>query len=158
MTRLPRFIGRHRATLDDKGRLTIPAKLKEEITKDDASVNRVVVSTWWDDCLALYPVSNWEAYTDVLASLPTEVPENRRLRAAVLAYTADLDVDKAGRILLPLDLRDEGGIGPEVRDLLLVGDLERVLIWDASKARDYIKMDNSERSRQFAQAKRGAGA
>ncbi|NUP89382.1 MAG: division/cell wall cluster transcriptional repressor MraZ [Candidatus Sumerlaeia bacterium] len=153
MANVPRFFGTARAMLDDKGRLTIPAKIKEQLLKDPLDVNRVVVTTWWDDCLALYTTSQWEKYSEVIANLPEDNPDNRRLQANIFGHTESLELDKSNRILIPADLRREGGIDPEVRELILVGSMDRVLIWDAAKGTEYQRMSKDERSKLFQTAR-----
>jgi MraZ protein len=130
MVALPRFTGSVTTTLDDKNRLTIPARFKEQLLKDAGGGNRVVISRWVDPCLVIHPLVEWERRCEELARMRDTNPERRQFRYVILGTAQDLELDKQNRILLPQALRQAAGIE---RDVTLVGDIERILLWDSAR-------------------------
>ncbi len=130
MAALPTFTGSIATTLDDKHRLTISARFKEQLVKDATGGNRVVVSRWVDPCLVIHPVAEWERRCTDLAQVRDTNPERRHFRYVIFGSARELELDKQNRILLPPELREAAGI---TREVTLVGDIERILIWDTAR-------------------------
>jgi MraZ protein len=99
------FRGIHQVSVDVKGRMSLPARLRDELAQyDDEGV--VVTIDPVSRCLLLYPLSEWELIQQKLDKLPTFQPQARRLQRLLVGHATDLEVDKAGRILLPAPLRE----------------------------------------------------
>lgn len=130
MAAMPRFTGSVATTLDDKNRLTIPARFKEQLLKDAGEGNRVVVSRWVDPCLVIHPLAEWERRCEELGRMRDTSAERRQFRYVILGTAQDLEIDRQNRILLPQSLREAAGI---TRDVTLVGDLDRILVWDSAR-------------------------
>lgn len=111
--------GEYQHTLDAKGRLFIPAKLREELG------DSFVVTKGLDRCLFLYSQRAWDALEDKIRQLP--MSKSRNLQRFFLSSAADATVDKQGRIVVPAVLRDYAGLE---RDVTIIGVLERAEIWD----------------------------
>lgn len=111
--------GEFQHTLDTKGRLFIPARLREELG------DRFVIAKGLDHCLFLYPQSAWELLEDKIRQLP--MSKSRNLQRFFLSSAADVSVDKQGRIVVPPVLRDYAGLE---HDVTIIGVLERAEIWD----------------------------
>jgi MraZ protein len=120
------FEGRSRHTLDDKGRLAIPARFKEILkTRGDLSL----VVTNLNDCLVAFPRDDWQHLKEKAINLPLfDSAANIYLRYFISgAIECPL---KQGRILLPSDLRELAGLK---REVVLVGHLTRFEIWDKDR-------------------------
>jgi MraZ protein len=119
------FTGDYSHTLDDRGRLAIPAKMREKL----GSV--VWVTGGWDKCLVLYPDSTWESMTEELSKLPPpwEARRARDLQRFFYSRAAECEIDRQGRILIPANLRQDAGITGNVA---IVGAGDSIEIWDLS--------------------------
>ena len=120
------FRGRSRHTLDDKGRLAIPARFKETLNRKEESC---LVVTNYINCLRAYAKDDWRIIETKAASLSTmDDTVNTYLRYYIGgAQECEL---KQGRITLPPDLRDIAGLSKEV---VLVGALNMFEIWDKDR-------------------------
>jgi len=118
------FMSEYNHTLDTKGRLIIPAKFREVLGEE------FVVSKGMDGCLFVYANDDWNAFEQKLTSLPLINKEARQFARFFLAGAATVEVDKQGRILLPPVLREYANL---TKDVVLVGVLSRVEIWDKDR-------------------------
>ena len=98
------FLGQYTYTLDDKGRLTIPSRFREELSV------RVVVTRGLDRCLSVYPTDVWREIAQKVTALPITNPRGRSLRRIFFADAIDAELDKQGRILIPDRLRTIGDL------------------------------------------------
>lgn len=122
------FIGEYNHTIDTKGRLIVPAKLREQLGSE------FVVTKGMDGhCLSVYPMKEWELLQGKLRSLPLNSADGRTVARYLMAGAALCELDKQGRILLPAVLREFAQLEKEV---VLVGVLERVEIWNKQKWQD----------------------
>lgn len=120
------FEGRSRHTLDDKGRLAIPARFKEILEKkNDLSI----VVTNLSNCLVAFARDDWQAVKEKALSLPFFDPAANIYLRYFISGAVECPL-KQGRILIPPDLRQMGGLNKEV---VLVGQLKRFEIWDKAK-------------------------
>ena len=118
------FIGEYNHTIDTKGRLIIPAKLREDLGE------RFVVTKGLDGCLSIYAMNEWHALEEKIHALPLTNPSARKFSRFILAGAAECEFDKMGRILLPQVLRQAAGLQKEV---VLIGVGSRIEIWDKEK-------------------------
>ena len=117
------FMGQYSHSIDEKGRLIIPAKLREGLGM------HFVVTKGFDRCLYLYPESEWERIAEQFRSIPSK-KEARQLERTFIGSARELEVDKKGRALVPQDLREFAGIE---KDVVLVGILNKVEIWSRDR-------------------------
>lgn len=115
-------------TLDSKGRLAIPARHREVLLNQFGQ--RLIVTLDSADCLLLYPEQNWLPVMHKLNALPTSNPTARLYQRLVLGHAEALEMDNAGRILLPAPLRSRAGLDKSVA---LVGMGHRFELWDDAK-------------------------
>ena len=118
------FAGRFNHTLDAKGRIIIPSKLREALG------DSFVVSAGLDGCLYLYSEEGWEAFSEELFEKVPQTQEGRKLIRYFTANSAPCESDKQGRSLLPAELRSLAGI---TRDVVLVGALNKIEVWDKDR-------------------------
>lgn len=118
------FKGEYNHTVDEKGRLIIPNKLREELG------NSFVVTKGLDGCLSAYAAKDWNEMTEKIKTLHYTNPKARKLTAFMVGGACDAELDKQGRILLPQNLRTFAGLD---KDVVLVGMVNRVDIWSKEK-------------------------
>ena len=112
--------GVYNHNLDAKGRLFIPAKLREELGE------MFYVTLSMEKCLTAYSAEGWSELTDKVKSMPKVKQIKMR---PIFAHAAKCELDNQGRILLPQALRDFAGLTKEVA---VVGNGECAEFWDAA--------------------------
>lgn len=115
------------ASLDSKGRLAIPARHREALLS--AFGARLVVTLDSPDHLLIYPENNWREVEARLLKLPTGNPSVKAYQRLVLGHAEVLEMDSAGRVLLPSALRERISLEKEIA---LVGMGNRFELWNAS--------------------------
>ncbi len=135
------FRGIHQVSVDVKGRMSLPARLRDDLAQyDDDGV--VVTIDPVSRCLLLYPLSEWELIQQKLDKLPTFQPQARRLQRLLVGHATDLEVDKAGRILLPAPLREFARLD---KKLTILGQGKKLEIWSQeeweAQREDYLSQD-----------------
>ncbi len=125
--------GEYQHTLDAKGRLFIPAKLREQLG------DSFVVTKGLDDCLFVYPQEAWEELEQKIRQLP--MSKSRSLQRFFLSSAADVTVDRQGRIVIPPVLRSYAKLE---RDVVVIGVGERAELWDARRWNAYTDDLDSE--------------
>ena len=119
------FRGIHSATLDAKGRMALPVRNREAVNL--ASAGKVVVTIdMRESCLLLYSLPEWEVVQRKLEALSNINPQARLLQRMLIGHATDLELDSAGRLLLPAMLRDYAELD---KKLVLVGQGNKVEIW-----------------------------
>ena len=113
--------GQYAHNIDAKGRLFIPARLREELGE------RFHVTIGQDRCLSVYSDESWTAFMDKLKEL--SYSKVKQLRP-MFACAADCELDVQGRILSPAKLREYAGLDKEV---VVIGSFDRVEIWNAQR-------------------------
>lgn len=114
------FLGEFQHTLDDKGRLTIPAKFRDGLGP------RFIVTRGLDSCLFAYPLSEWQVLESRLKALPLTKADARAFVRILFSGAAESEMDRQGRITLPPPLREYAKIE---KDVVVVGVSNRVEIW-----------------------------
>jgi MraZ protein len=122
------FRGAAKVTLDDKGRMVIPNRYREQIA--ERAQGQLVVTVDRDQCLLLYPLPDWEQIERKLMSLPSLHPRSRRLQRLMVGHATDLTLDGHGRLLLPAELRAFAGLE---RLAMLIGQGNRFELWDETR-------------------------
>jgi MraZ protein len=121
------FHGEYQSTIDAKGRFHLPGSLKKQLVEGE---NRFIVSRGFEKCLTLYPLKSWQKILDRISQLNDFDPKVRQFRRQFLGGATEVELDAAGRILLPPTLREFALPGKEI---VLAAALDRFEIWDASK-------------------------
>jgi MraZ protein len=129
--------GEFRNTLDEKGRLSLPAKLRGELPGSEFVLTQGV-----DRCLWLFPPENWAALSRKLMEQTSLFAARARLvQRRILAPAQEVEVDKLGRIAIPQSLREFAGLG---RDCVILGISKYIEIWDGEEYRCYLEKNESE--------------
>ena len=122
------FIGEYHHNLDDKGRLTIPSKFRVEL-KDDFILTRGL-----DGCLFIYPKEEWEHLINKYRELP-DTKDARNYKRFLLSGATTCEVDKQGRINIPLPLTNYAALEKEC---VIIGVDERVEVWNQDRWNNFV--------------------
>ncbi|WP_069650154.1 division/cell wall cluster transcriptional repressor MraZ [Caloranaerobacter ferrireducens] len=114
------FIGEYQHSIDKKGRLIIPAKFREDLG------DSFILTKGLDNCLFVYPKSEWKVLEEKLKSLPLTRKDARAFVRFFFAGATECELDKQGRILIPSNLRQHCKL---VKDAVIIGVSNRVEIW-----------------------------
>jgi MraZ protein len=124
--------------------MSLPARLRDDLAQYDED-GVVVTIDPVSRCLLLYPLSEWELIQQKLDKLPSFQPQARRLQRLLVGHATDLDVDKAGRILLPAPLREFARLD---KKLTILGQGKKLEIWSQeeweAQREDYLSQDALE--------------
>jgi MraZ protein len=115
------FIGEYHHNIDEKGRLAVPSKFRQDLAQG------AVVTRGLDSSLFLLPWEEWGKFTDKLSNLPLGQANSRAFTRLMLAGAMEVKLDKQGRFVIPEYLRKYAGIGKTV---VVVGVNNRIELWD----------------------------
>lgn len=118
------LLGEHDHALDEKNRLTLPARLREALG------NEVVVTRGLDGCLFAYAVDQWESHVERIRALDSLSREGRMMQRHFFSGAVRADLDKQGRLVLPAALLKNAGIE---REVTVAGVYDHLEIWDRTK-------------------------
>ena len=125
------FRGRYQHSIDPKGRLSVPAKFRDVLAHYEGTL--IVVPN--DNALEVHPLEEWQRLENRINEQSQFDPEVRKLGRLYISRAKDVDLDGAGRILLPPDSRQQAGLG---KDVTLVGPGRRFFeIWDRTRFDEY---------------------
>lgn len=102
------FLGEFEHSIDDKGRVAIPARFREDLAEG------MVLTRGFDQCLQAFPRQVWQQLAQKVSSLSLGSPEARNLRRILFSNAAEVEVDRQGRILVPQNLREYAGLAEQV--------------------------------------------
>jgi MraZ protein len=122
------FTGEYRHSVDDKGRIAVPAKFRAQIEEG------AVVSRWLDACLAIHTRTGWEQLAAKVAGLPITDAGSRLFQRYVFAGAFEADLDRQGRVVVPAYLREWAALEGEA---VIVGSRDHAEIWAPARWDDY---------------------
>lgn len=102
------FLGEFEHSIDDKGRVAIPARFREELSEG------LVLTRGFDRCLQAFPRPIWQRLAERVSGLSLGNEEARNLRRLLFSGAAEVEVDRQGRILIPQNLREYAGLSEQV--------------------------------------------
>jgi len=115
------FIGEYSHTIDQKGRIAVPAKIRKDLG------NGAVVTRGIDNCLWVFTKKEWLILAQKLSSLPLTDANSRAFSRLMLAGAMEVEFDSQGRILLPAYLREYSSLN---KNAVIAGLFNRLEIWD----------------------------
>ncbi|MBC8590719.1 division/cell wall cluster transcriptional repressor MraZ [Wansuia hejianensis] len=127
------LIGEYQHTLDNKGRIIMPSKFREDLGDE------FVITKGLDGCLFVYPKNEWKILEDKLKTLPLT---NRDARAFVRFFfsgASECTLDKQGRVLIPANLREHSKLE---KNAVIIGVATRLEIWSEEQWNNYTDDDN----------------
>ena len=122
------FFGSFAHTLDEKGHLMIPRKMREELGF------KVYIMKGFDGSLSIYTVERYQKLVAEFSSLPFNQRKNRDYLRIQFASTHEMDVDKLGRVQIPTALLNKFNIS---REVLVLGIGDHIEVWDQKKYEEY---------------------
>jgi MraZ protein len=127
----PLFTGSVEHSLDDKGRLVVPARFRERL---GAGFFLTIAEP--DPCLALYPASAWKEVCARIEAAPVKNAQFRSYVRHLFANTEELSTDAQGRLVIPAALRAYAGID---KDVISIGSLTRVEVWSKDRHGKHVR-------------------
>ncbi|MDO8601953.1 MAG: division/cell wall cluster transcriptional repressor MraZ [bacterium] len=141
------FIGEYKHSIDEKGRMAIPAKFRSALNQ------AAVITRGLDHCLYIYTAGEWERWSEKVRALPQTKADNRAFQRLMLAGAVDVELDSQGRVLIPEYLRTYAGI---TKQTIVAGVYDRLEIWDEAKWQEY-KTKTEASSDEIAEKLEGLG-
>ena len=134
------FLGSHAINMDAKGRLAIPARVREDL--ETLCGGRIVLTAHTEErCLLVYPEPQWEEILPKIEALPSFNKAVRRTQRLLIGYATPLELDGAGRILVPQPLRDYAGLE---KKLYLVGQGRKLELWSEDCWMAWLEEDDGD--------------
>lgn len=122
------FIGEYEHNLDDKKRVSVPKSFRTGLG------TKVVMTRGLDNCLFVYPKANWQKVAAMLQKLSFAHADTRGLNRFILSGAAEVEIDSAGRVLIPEHQRQFAKLG---KTIVFAGVSDRVEIWDVTLWNEY---------------------
>ncbi|MDA0683100.1 MAG: division/cell wall cluster transcriptional repressor MraZ [Bacteroidetes bacterium] len=130
---MARFKGQAEYSVDAKGRVAIPAKMRSALNPD--AQGTFTLTKGFEKCIYAYPQDQWKIKEDEFSSLNLNNRNARHLVRMILMWAEEVSLDGQGRISLPKSLSDYAGIGEKA---LIIGAMDRIEIWDQAAFEDYL--------------------
>jgi len=140
--------GEYRNTLDEKGRILFPSKLRNELF-GETEKNVLIVTQSFDHCLWLYTLEEWKLLSSKI--METASPfnkQNRLVLRSLIAPAQEVELDKAGRLSIPQSLREYANLS---KDCVILGINRYMELWDAETYSKYLE-ENDENLKDAAEA------
>ena len=129
------LIGEYEHSLDVKGRLIMPAKLRQDIGE------KFIITKGLDGCLFVFSENEWLNFEAKLKALPLSDKNARNFVRFFLSGATECEIDKQGRFLISSNLREFAGLEKEV---VIIGVLDKIEIWSKDKWLKYSQLENLE--------------
>ncbi len=127
------FKGSYEYSVDSKGRINIPSKLRKYVSPE--ANDTFIVTRGFEQCLFVYPLDEWTSLEQSVRGLSSSDPKHRFFTRTLLRWATESQVDAQSRIIIPKELLLFAGIENAV---LILGVLERMEIWNPKIYHDYI--------------------
>lgn len=128
--------GEYRNTLDEKGRILFPSRLRAQITG-----NVLIITKSIDNCLWLYTPEEWKELSEKIMASASPFDQKARLVIRhLIAPAQEVEFDKAGRLSIPQSLREYAGLS---KDCVVLGVNRFIELWDAAKYQEYSEQNES---------------
>ena len=124
------LMGEYEHIMDEKGRVNIPARLREELG------DNFVIARGLDSCLFIYTTEEWAILAEKLRGLPSSKAEARAFLRRFFSGAAEVGLDRQGRVLIPPPLREHASLQKEV---IFIGVSNHAELWSKEKWEEYSK-------------------
>jgi MraZ protein len=141
------LIGEYKHTLDEKNRMSLPAKFRSELGK------KVVLAPGLDKSIFMFTVKEWEKISSRLGENSMLQADNRSFNRFMFGGAVEVDIDTAGRILVPDFLKDRAGLK---KNVAVIGVQNRVELWNEKTWEEYKKVVETQAD-QLAEKLGGVG-
>lgn len=130
------FTGEYLQKLDSKGRVVVPQKFRSNLGEI------FYITKSLDGCLSIYEKNNWESFQKKLEALPYTDQRARDLKRFTIGSCQELEIDKQGRILIPLTLRN---VAKMKTDIVFVGVSDHIEVWDKKSFDSNCSFEDSDK-------------
>lgn len=121
---MTRFLGEFECKLDNKGRFVLPSMLKKQVPLEAAE--SFVINRGFESCLVMYPRNEWDKISDEINKLNPYIKQNRDFIRYFFRGATEVQLDSAGRLLLPKRLQEYASIN---KDVVLFAHTNKIEIW-----------------------------
>ena len=128
------FLGEFEATLDVRGRFLLPVGFKKQLPEEESL--HFVINRGFEKCLTLYPQQSWEPLYSKISSLNDFDPKVREFRRYFLNGATEVELDSAGRLLLPPNLKEYAGLE---KDIVLASAIDKIEIWSVENYKKFFE-------------------
>jgi len=128
------FYGEHEHSLDKKGRLIIPSRIRE--ISQENYIEKFFITRGLDGCLFMFAEEEWKAQEAKFKSISFTKPEARKFNRIFFSGASEITPDKQGRVLIPKYLKDFANIK---RDIVIIGVSNRIEIWSRERWTEFYK-------------------
>ena len=140
------FLGEYEVTFDAKGRFLLPVGIKKQLPEGVGDT--FVIARGFEKCLTFYPKKNWEPIMAELIKVNDYKAENREFLRYFTMGAAEMELDSAGRLLVPPNLKAYAGLE---KDAVLVSVINKIEIWDKSKYQQFFDSFSLEKYSDLAE-------
>ena len=147
------FFGEYRHSVDDKGRIIMPSKYREQL----GSTFYITIDLWGQEeekCLCVYAEEDFRALCDKLRQMAASDFETRKLYRKFYSRVQDTSADKQGRVMIAAELREHAGLD---KDIVLAGQDDHIEIWNRDKWEAYNEDVEFFKSSKLAEGLRASG-
>lgn len=140
------FLGEYEVTLDAKARFLLPAGIRKQLP--EGAGEKFVIARGFEKCLTLYPKQNWDPIMAELIKVNDYKAENREFLRYFTMGAAEMELDSAGRMLIPQNLKAYAGLE---KDVVLVSVINKIEVWDKSKYQQFFDSFSLEKYSDLAE-------
>jgi MraZ protein len=126
------FIGEYESTIDTKGRFLLPGGVKKQLPGEENAT--FVINRGFEKCLTLFPIQSWKPIFKEISQLNDFDPKVREFRRYFLNGATQVELDSAGRLLLPKNLLEHASLE---KDIVIVSAVNKLEIWDKIKYQQF---------------------
>ena len=130
--------GKYRFNINEKGRLFVPAKMRESLGE-----KFILSKSPTNNCLVIYPMEKWES---ILEKLEQNSTATRKVRRRLFGNAVDMEADKQGRIIVPQELREYASLSG---DVVIIGTGDSAEVWNADAYAEYEAAEDNEQMEQL---------
>lgn len=143
-------MGEYEVRLDAKGRFLLPSGFKKQLPEGESPF---VLNRGFEKCLSLYTMEGWNPLFKKLSQLNDFDPEVRQFKRYFLNGATPVELDTAGRILIPKNLIEYAGL---TKDIVLVSSIDKIEIWDKEKYKEFFDSFSPESFSELAKEVMGS--
>jgi MraZ protein len=132
------FFGQYDCTMDEKGRIKMPATLRKQFGPEDG--NKFMIAKDLEDCLVIYPMQTWNELAARLKKLDRIKSSHQKFISAITVGLTEVEMDNADRFLVSKSLTKYLGAG---KDIVMKGVFDRIQVWEANKYDQYTQSNIS---------------
>lgn len=145
------FRGQFTYSIDSKGRISIPAKLRKQVSPN--ANDTFVMTQGTSRCIEIYPLDQWQIFEENLLKLNQFDPKHARFTRMILQHATEDNLDSQSRILVPQQLIEYAQIEKEV---LILGVLKKIEVWNPKNYEEYLKGSTEDYEQIAAKVMGGA--